>query len=170
MVISSTFDDLQTHRILLAYYRYDAAQMLDEEADSEARGKMGESSERDPCKAIRPEDDELLRYLAGAAPSKILTSSRLVPRVLLNQASQPIPGVLRERLPGLRPADAEDLLRSCGISGDSAAIRASPGCGWPWMKEGSKVIAAAIVSRRKNTRCWPINGPGPMASRKKERY
>ena len=46
-----------------------------------------------------------------------------MPRVLLNAASQPIPGVLHERLPGLRPADAEALLRTCGVRGDSAAMQ-----------------------------------------------
>lgn len=106
-------------RILVAYHRIDAAQLRDEEA-----GKADVIVEhRDPTAAIRPEDDELLRQLAGAAPSKLLISSRLIPRVLLNQASQPIPGVLRERLPGLRPADAEALLRACGVRGDSAAMQ-----------------------------------------------
>ena len=73
--------------------------------------------------AIRPLDDELLRQLAATGPSKILITSRLVPRVLLNVANQPIPGVLHERLPGLRPADAEALLRTCGVRGDSGQIQ-----------------------------------------------
>src|SRR6202008_1952748 len=65
----------------------------------------------------------LLRALASAAPSKLLLTSRLIPRILLNTANQPIPGVLHERLPGLRPADAEALLRSCGVPGTSADIQ-----------------------------------------------
>ncbi|HJQ23587.1 MAG TPA: DUF4062 domain-containing protein [Blastocatellia bacterium] len=105
-------------RVLVAYHRYDAAQLPDEQA-----GTTDEIAHRDPCSAIRPEDDDLLRALAAAAPSKILITSRLIPRVLLNSASQPIPGVLRERLPGLRPADAEELLRSCGITGTSQEIQ-----------------------------------------------
>lgn len=105
-------------RVLVSYHRIDAAQLVDEDA-----GTTDEIAHRDPCAAIRPEDDDLLRALAGTAPSKILITSRLVPRVLLNSASQPIPGVLRERLPGLRPADAEALLRSCGVEGDSPAIQ-----------------------------------------------
>src|SRR5262249_30499234 len=64
-------------------------------------------------------------------PSKILVSSRLTPRVLLNPSGQAIPGARRIDLPGLRPVDAEALLRSCGreqdsgpgFQGDSAAIR-----------------------------------------------
>ncbi|SHM86663.1 DUF4062 domain-containing protein [Cryptosporangium aurantiacum] len=105
-------------RVLVAYHRYDAAQIADEDA-----GSSDEIAERDPCAAIRTEDDDLLRYLAGAAPSKILITSRLLPRVLLNPSGQPIPGVLHERLPGLRPPDAEQLLRACGVRGDSHGIR-----------------------------------------------
>ncbi len=106
-------------RVLVAYHRSDAAQLSDEEA-SVATDKIGH---RDPCIAIRPEDDDLLRALAAAAPSKLLITSRLVPRVLVNPASQPIPGVLRILLQGLRPADAEALFRSCGIIGTSLAIQ-----------------------------------------------
>ncbi|MFS8096640.1 DUF4062 domain-containing protein [Lentzea alba] len=105
-------------RVLVAYHRVDAAQVSDENA-----GGSDEIAHRDPCAAIRPEDEELLRHLAGASPSRILITSRLVPRVLLNPSSQAIPGVLHERLPGLRPAEAEALLRACGVTGASAAMR-----------------------------------------------
>ena len=105
-------------RILVAYHRYDAAQLADERA-----GSTDEIARRDPCHAIRQLDDDLLRQLAAASPSKVLVTSRLVPRVLLNAASQPIPGVLHERLPGLRPADAEALLRTCGVRGDSQQMQ-----------------------------------------------
>jgi hypothetical protein len=105
-------------RILVAYHRYDAAQLADEQA-----GRTDEIASRDPCSAIRPLDDELLWRLAAASPSKILITSRLVPRVLLNAASQAIPGVLHEPLPGLRPTDAEALLRSCGVRGDSQQMQ-----------------------------------------------
>ena len=105
-------------RVLVAYHRYDAAQLADEQA-----GSTDQIARRDPCSAIRPLDDDLLRQLAAASPSKILITSRLVPRVLLNAASQPIPGVLHERLPGLRPADAEALLRTCGVRGESGQMQ-----------------------------------------------
>lgn len=101
-------------RVLVAYHRPDAAQLRDEQA-----GAGDAIAQRDPSAAIRPDDDELLRRLAGAAGSKVLITSRLTPRVLLNPSSQPIPGVLHERLPGLRPVDAEALLRTAGVSGDS---------------------------------------------------
>ena len=106
-------------RVLVAYHRFDAAQVPDEEANR----PTDQIAQRDPCAAIRPEDDDLLRALAAATPSKLLITSRLVPRVLLNPASRTIPGVLRVSLPGLRPADAEALLRSCGVTGRSQAIQ-----------------------------------------------
>jgi hypothetical protein len=105
-------------RVLVAYHRHDAAQLADEQA-----GSTDEIARRDPCHAIRPLDDDLLRQLAAAGPSKILITSRLVPRGLLNAASQPVPGVLYERLPGLRPADAEALLRTCGVRGGSQQMQ-----------------------------------------------
>jgi len=106
-------------RVLVAYHRFDAAEVPDEAANQ----PTDQIARRDPCAAIRPEDDDLLRALAAAAPSKLIVTSRLVPRVLLNPASQAIPGVLRVSLPGLRPADAEALLRSCAVTGDSQAIQ-----------------------------------------------
>ena len=105
-------------RVLVAYHRIDAAQVLDEEA-----GSSDQVAHRDPCAAIRPEDDDLLRALTAAVPSKLILTSRLIPRVLLNQASQPIPGVLRVPLPGLRSADAESLLIACGVRGNSQKIQ-----------------------------------------------
>jgi hypothetical protein len=72
--------------------------------------------------AIRPDDDDLLRA-SGATKSKVLISSRLVPRILINPSGQAIPGVRREALPGLRPSDAEALLKSCRVKGDSQAIQ-----------------------------------------------
>jgi hypothetical protein len=106
-------------RVLVAYHRFDAAQVTDEEANQ----PTDQIAQRDPCAAIRPEDDDLLRALAGDTRSKLLITSRLVPKVLLNQANQSIPGVRRVFLQGLRPADAESLLRSCDVTGDSQAIQ-----------------------------------------------
>jgi hypothetical protein len=106
-------------RILVAYHRIDAAEVPDEEANTPTDKILT----RNPCDAIRDEDSDLLRALAACTPSKILVSSRLTPRILLNPAGQTIPGAKRITLPGLRPQDAETLLRQCGITGDSAAIQ-----------------------------------------------
>jgi len=107
-------------RVLVAYHRIDAAEVPDEEANA-PRDKI---LSRNPCATIRDQDGELLRALAGARPSKVLVSSRLMPRVLLNPAGQAIPGVRRAALSGLRPADAEALFRACGVNGDPEAMRA----------------------------------------------
>jgi hypothetical protein len=106
-------------RVLVTYHRFDAAEVADEEANQ----PTDQIAQRDPCSAIRPEDDDLLRALAAATPSKLLITSRLVPSALLNSSSQAIPAVRREFLAGLRPTDAEALLRSCGVTGDSQAIQ-----------------------------------------------
>jgi hypothetical protein len=107
-------------RVLVAYHRLDAAELRDEELDFPTDKIL----DRNPCEAIRDEDTDLLRALASASPSKILISSRLIPRVLLNPAGLPILGVTPPlKLPGLDNADAEQLLRSCGVEGTSADIR-----------------------------------------------
>jgi tetratricopeptide (TPR) repeat protein len=105
-------------RVLVAYHRHDAAQIRDEEVDT-ASDQIGG---RDPCGAIRPEDDMLLRQLTTAAPSKILVSSRLTPLTLFNRSNVPVPGVHREILPGLRPEDAEAMMHMCQVSGDTQSM------------------------------------------------
>jgi class 3 adenylate cyclase len=106
-------------RVLVAYHRFDAAQVADEQVNT----SEDQIANRNLCDAIRPEDGDLLRILAVAAPSKLLVTTRLTPRVLLNHSNQPIPGVLRLPLPGLLAGDAEALLRSCSITGTSREIQ-----------------------------------------------
>jgi hypothetical protein len=106
-------------RILVAYQDTNAAELLDDAADN----PIGPISNQDPRTAISPEDDDFLRELTLATPSRILITSRLFPRVLINPSDQPIPRVKRQTLGGLRPPDAEELLRSCGVVGDSVAIQ-----------------------------------------------
>lgn len=106
-------------RILVAYHRLDASQIRDEEVEV----AEDQIANRDPRATINPEDEELLRLLTAAAPSKILVTSRLTPKALVNPSGMPMPGVWREMLPGLRPADAEALLHACGVNGDSNVIR-----------------------------------------------
>jgi tetratricopeptide (TPR) repeat protein len=107
-------------RILVAYHRIDAAQLRDEEAED----PHDSIAQRDPCICIRPEDDELLRLLSSVSGSKLLISTRLTPAVFINKSGNAIPGVRRELLKGLRPSDAEELFRSCGVDGPSADIQA----------------------------------------------
>lgn len=104
-------------RVLVAYYRSDAAQIPDEKvaADGDVSGAQ--------TACIRPDDEDLLRQLCAAAPSKILATSRLTPRALLNAAGQPLPGARRLQLVGLDPRDAEAMMRALGVSGDGERMR-----------------------------------------------
>ncbi len=104
-------------RVLLAYGRFDSAHMPDEEADRQ--GRRGE----DQNLCIRPEDDDLLRALASARPSKLLISTRNFPTALLGPSKQPLAGVVRETLEGLTTEDAERMMREAGILGDGDEIR-----------------------------------------------
>jgi len=107
-------------RVLAAYHRADAAQLRDEDVRREANtGLAG----RQPQDCIRPDDHDLLFHLAAAAPSKLLISSRLMPRALLNASSAPLPGVRHVMLHGLAPEDAEAMLTGNGIHGDSEHMR-----------------------------------------------
>ena len=106
-------------RILVAYHRIDASQMRDEDVET----AEDQISRRDLRATINPEDEELLRLLTAAAPSKLLVTSRLTPQALINRSGMAMPGVRREMLAGLRPADAESLLRACGVSGNSKAMQ-----------------------------------------------
>ncbi len=107
-------------RVLVQYNRLDAAQMRDDEADN---GKDLIAS-RDPCSAIHPDDDDLLRRLTTVEPSKLLVSTRLLPSGVTNRSGIALPGVRRELLKGLRPSDAEALFRQAGVHGESAKIQA----------------------------------------------
>ncbi|MEM9387325.1 MAG: DUF4062 domain-containing protein [Pseudomonadota bacterium] len=106
-------------RILVAYHRVDAPHMRDGEVEQ----ATDQILDRDPRAAINPEDDELLRRLAGPSQSKVLVSSRLTPQALVNNANARVPGVRHEPLYGLRPSDAEAMFRACEVTGDGASIR-----------------------------------------------
>jgi uncharacterized protein DUF4062 len=128
-------------RVLVAYNRIDAAEIPDEELNTPTDNII----DRDPRSAIKPEDDDLIHALASVSPSKILASSRLIPKILINPAGQPISGVQRISLPGLRPADAELLIRSCGVTGDSQKIQdyLSSHCGCHPLVTG--VLAGLVI-------------------------
>ncbi|HEV7504512.1 MAG TPA: DUF4062 domain-containing protein [Thermoanaerobaculia bacterium] len=98
-------------RLLTAYHRLDPSKLRDEEVPPDHRA----------CTSPRTED--LLRQLTACSPAKILVTTRLMPAVVENKGHQTVPGVQRLDLYGLAPADGENLLRSLGVHGDSAAIR-----------------------------------------------
>jgi tetratricopeptide (TPR) repeat protein len=99
-------------RVLTAYHRLDKAQMPDDQVPVDKR------------ECINPKDGDILRQLVHCGPSKVLVSSRLMPRVLEDRHThKPIPGVQHLELEGLAPADALDMVRRSGAHGNSAAIR-----------------------------------------------
>lgn len=98
-------------RVLTAYHRLDKAQIQDHDVPIDKR------------ECTNPKDGDILRQLVHCGPSKVLVSSRLMPRVLEDRHThQQIPGVRRLELAGLTPGDALDLVRSSGVHGDPAAI------------------------------------------------
>jgi len=78
----------------------------------------------DGCERLLPDPDadEFVRSLAGAAPSKILITTRLKPLSLWGHSGAPIPGVQHRRLPGLTNDDAKALLAKLGVTASDQAI------------------------------------------------
>ena len=115
-------------RVLVAYHRYNASQLRDDEISS-ATDQIGR---RDPCAAIRSEDDDVLRRLTIVSPSKVIVTSRLVPRALLNLSRRPVPGVRHVPLKGLQQEDAEAMFRACGVTGiaQNMQIYLEQNCGY----------------------------------------
>lgn len=110
-------------RLLVPYQRFDAA--LDADGVGDGAADLPRQTEGGGAPAMMRNDDaDIFRSLLMAAPSKILMTSRYVPRCLLNISNQPLEGLIVQRLPGLSTADAEALFRACGIFGESKAIRA----------------------------------------------
>jgi Domain of unknown function (DUF4062) len=98
-------------RVLTAYHRQDKAQLRDDRVAADER------------ECTHPKDGDLLRQLIHCAPSKILLSTRLMPRVLEDRYTHhPIPGVRHLHLAGLAPADALAMVRAAGIRGDRGRI------------------------------------------------
>lgn len=105
-------------RILVAYHRFDAAEMRDDDVESDP-----DSSSRPPQACVHPVDDELIRAFCGATPSKLLISSRLTPKALMNSSGEILPGARQIELRGLDSGDAENLIRELDICGDSTRMR-----------------------------------------------
>lgn len=91
-------------RILAAYHHLDKAQIRDDLIQEDLR------------QSTNPLDGDLMRALADCAPSKILVTSRLMPKALEGAA----PHI---SLRGLAPRDAESLARAAGVKGTSGKIQ-----------------------------------------------
>ncbi|MBK8024384.1 MAG: DUF4062 domain-containing protein [Chloroflexi bacterium] len=106
-------------RALVAYHRWDAAQMQDSEADDPAARDKLADPHRDVRACTDPADGGLLRALTGAGAdigaSKVLVTSRLLPRDL-EDAGHLLKGVVHWPLTGLAPDDALHLMRERGVT------------------------------------------------------
>jgi hypothetical protein len=105
-------------RILIGYHPSDPARPAGDAVEDTSGGDG-----RGPTSCIRPDDGDLLRKCRSCGPSKILISSRLMPRERVNPSGRAFPDVRRYQLPGLAPRDAEQMLRGAGVQGDSARMQ-----------------------------------------------
>jgi tetratricopeptide (TPR) repeat protein len=99
-------------RLLRAYHRFDASALRDDEVDLGARV------------LIEQDATEALRSLVDSARSKVLVTTRLMPRALETPARSPLVGVRHHALRGLTPADTVELAGRLGVRGERARITA----------------------------------------------
>lgn len=91
-------------RLLAAYHHLDKAQIRDDRVREDLR------------QSTNPQDGDLMRALVDCAPSRILVTSRLMPKALEDCSRHYV-------LPGLTPRDAESLVRAAGIKGSTQMIQ-----------------------------------------------
>src|SRR5262249_10818599 len=116
-------------RVLLAYHRWDAAQMRDDSIDDSPRPDANAEGQgvrvSDPTTSFRactdPRDADFLQRLTTAKPSKFLISSRLMPRAFEDE-HDPLPGVRHIRLYGLNLDDAFRLMQDRGVKTTDRSI------------------------------------------------
>jgi len=87
-------------RVLVAYHRFDAAHIRDDQIDEKERQR----------KTTDPKDGRFLKLLATCKKGKVLLSSRLMPLSL-----EGMENITHEKLTGLDPDDAYDLMRDRGV-------------------------------------------------------
>ncbi|MGH8566893.1 MAG: hypothetical protein ACREXU_02495 [Gammaproteobacteria bacterium] len=114
-------------RILLAYARMDAAQMLDDDLDALTAHRIAEAlpeSARETYlekhrlrRTADPRAGMFLRRLARLRHSRVLVSTRLYPAELQLPTGLPLPGCHAEFLEGLTDDDALNLWRAFGVTG-----------------------------------------------------
>jgi len=116
-------------RILLAYARMDAAQMLDDDLDKETAHEERmfagiPENVREPYlqkhrlrQCIDANAGRFLRRLTGIRASRVLISTRLYPAELQTNTAQPWPGSFALFLEGLCDDDALNLWREFGVTG-----------------------------------------------------
>jgi len=98
-------------RVLVAYHRWNAAQMQDDEVQ--------EGKDYRDC--TNPRDTDVLKQLANCDPSRILITSRLMPNAL-KDGNDPLATVKLVELKGLSRKDAQRLWQNHGITWDDDGV------------------------------------------------
>lgn len=108
-------------RALVAYARFDAAHLADDDLDQQTGNRVAGPSEIVGPHRLRktadPRAGAFLKQLAQVRGSRVLVSTRLYPSDLQNTAGQPLAGCHAHFLTGLSDDDALNLWRSLGVSG-----------------------------------------------------
>ncbi len=92
-------------RVLMAYNNIEADRQKDTDLEEE----------RPRLACIDPQDDDFLTKWRNLNHSKILVSTRLMPKVLINDAGEALPNIRHVRLTGLAPDDAHQLMADNGV-------------------------------------------------------
>src|SRR6185503_20972780 len=121
-------------RILLAYARMDAAQMLDEDLDEQTANRVAQAHGLPESAAesfigkhqLRLTADhragDFLRRLTQIRNSRILITTRLYPTELQCETGEPLPGCCAKFLTGLTDSDALNLWREFKVTGSAEQL------------------------------------------------
>lgn len=121
-------------RILLAYARMDAAQMLDEDLDDQTANRVAQAIGLPQSAAdsfigrhqLRLTADHraghFLRRLTQMRKSRILITTRLYPTELQCETGAPLPGCFAQFLTGLTDSDALSLWREFKVTGSTEQL------------------------------------------------
>jgi tetratricopeptide (TPR) repeat protein len=121
-------------RILLAYARMDAAQMLDEDLDEKTANRVAKAiglpaSAADSFIGKQPlrltadhRAGQFLRRLTRVKNSRLLITTRLYPIDLQAETGDPLPGCAAQFLTGLNDSDALNLWREFKVTGSAEQL------------------------------------------------
>lgn len=103
-------------RLLVQYHSSNAAQRENERGQKPKDG-------RDPRETFSKEDGDLLHRLSDCDPSKLLLTTRMIPKALLNNSQDYISTVRPKQLEGLSDEDALAFMTDLKVRGDAERIQ-----------------------------------------------
>jgi hypothetical protein len=121
-------------RVLVAYARWDAARLMDDDLDNQTANRVAGALGLPPGaaesftgkhllrKAADPRAGNFLRRLANCNASRTLITTRLYPADLQAVSGQPIAGSSAYFLLGLKDEDALGLWRDFGVGGSNKTV------------------------------------------------